>query len=211
MTYLFKLARRLAGVVGVAVLSALVSHCSSGTAAQLAASEAPALVSLSVYPRAVSISPGDSVRLTAWGRTAAGDSVPVYPTWLAAGGTISTGGWFSAAVDGTYHVHADAAGLEDSAAVDVVPAVSPPASPVATLTTLVANPLSVTLQAGASRQFIVAALWSDGSHTVPPVTWTAAGGTITADGLYTAGQQPGSYQVFCSSPSTAWWIHRPWS
>jgi hypothetical protein len=197
MTYLFKLARRLAGVVGSVGLSALLLHCSSGTASQVAGSEAPTLVSLSVFPHAVSLAIGDSVQLVAWGRTAAGDSIPVYPTWLVFGGAVTADGWFKAAADGVYQVRANADGLQDSAAVNVVAA----AQPVATLTALVANPLTVTLQVGATRQFVVSALWSDGSQTVPPVVWSAAGGSITADGVYTAGQQPGSYRVLCSSPS----------
>jgi hypothetical protein len=44
------------------------------------------------------------------------------------------------------------------------------------------------------------------------VTWTATGGTIAADGTYTAGSTPGTYTVTPAEPSSLprwWWLARP--
>jgi hypothetical protein len=66
---------------------------------------------------------------------------------------------------------------------------------VATLTRLILTPDSITLAPGGIAQFAVAGSWSDGSATVPAVTYSATGGTITAGGRYTADTKPAAYRV----------------
>jgi hypothetical protein len=53
----------------------------------------------------------------------------------------------------------------------------------------------VSLAAGASQQFGVTASWSTGATTVPPVTWSASGGTVSSTGAYVAPSAAGTYQV----------------
>lgn len=68
-------------------------------------------------------------------------------------------------------------------------------SPVAQL---IVTPASATLEAGAALTFEVGAVHEDGTNSVPAVTWAATGGSITAAGLYTSGNAPGTYSVTAS-------------
>jgi hypothetical protein len=123
-----------------------------------------------------------------------GQSHPYSVTFSATGGSITTNGAYTAgSVLGTFLVAAACScSRSDTAAVVVGP--SSPA-PAPTLTQLTLNPSAVTLAPGGSQQFTVAGSWSDGSSTVPAVTYTATGGTISASGLYTAGTTTGTYRV----------------
>lgn len=56
-------------------------------------------------------------------------------------------------------------------------------------------PATVELSAGASQQFQVNPTWSDGGSSAPSITFTATGGTITAGGMYVAGDEPGTFRV----------------
>ena len=67
-----------------------------------------------------------------------------------------------------------------------------------TLTQLVLAPASITLAPGGTSQFAVSGTWSDGSTTVPAVTYSATGGTIAAGGLYTAATAPGTFRVIAT-------------
>src|SRR5205814_1275593 len=78
-----------------------------------------------------------------------------------------------------------------------------PTPPAPTLSQLVLNPSSVTLSAGATQQFTVGALWSDGSTALPALTWSPTGGTITSGGLYTAGSTAGTFRVIASGGGKA--------
>jgi hypothetical protein len=57
----------------------------------------------------------------------------------------------------------------------------------------------VTLQSGQSQQFTVVGRLSDGSTAAVAVTWSATGGTVTANGLYAAGATAGTYRVIASA------------
>jgi hypothetical protein len=63
------------------------------------------------------------------------------------------------------------------------------------LTKLTVSPKTVSLNAGASQQFGVTASWSTGATTVPPVTWSASGGTVSSTGAYVAPSAAGTYHV----------------
>jgi hypothetical protein len=58
--------------------------------------------------------------------------------------------------------------------------------------TLSVSPTSVTLAPGSTQQF---------TSSLSPVNWTATGGTISADGLFTAGTSSGTFQVTATSVS----------
>ncbi|MEO8450813.1 MAG: hypothetical protein ABI647_13525 [Gemmatimonadota bacterium] len=50
-------------------------------------------------------------------------------------------------------------------------------------------------------QFTAAALWSDGSYTAVDLVWAATGGSVTTNGLYTAGTSSGSFYVAVTAGS----------
>ncbi|MEO8029964.1 MAG: polysaccharide lyase [Gemmatimonadota bacterium] len=76
-----------------------------------------------------------------------------------------------------------------------VHAISAPPAAGSTLSSLLLTPAGTSLHVGAGQQFVVAARWSDGSTSVPALTWSATGGTITTAGFYRAGALRGTYRV----------------
>ena len=64
-----------------------------------------------------------------------------------------------------------------------------------TLEEIVLTPATVTLQAGATRQYNAVGRMSDGSFAGVNVSYSATGGTITSAGLYTAGGTAGDFHV----------------
>ena len=69
------------------------------------------------------------------------------------------------------------------------------ASATPTVTSLTLSPGTAQLSTGGRQQFAVSARWSDGSTALPPVTYSATGGTISSSGLYTAGSLAGTFMV----------------
>ncbi|MFN7456537.1 MAG: hypothetical protein ACK5U0_04010 [Gemmatimonas sp.] len=69
------------------------------------------------------------------------------------------------------------------------------ASVTPTVTSLTLSPGTAQLSTGGRQQFAVSARWSDGSTALPPVTYSATGGTISSSGLYTAGSLAGTFMV----------------
>ena len=68
-------------------------------------------------------------------------------------------------------------------------------SPSAPSAALVLIPEVVTIETNQSQQFAISGVPMDGSSTPVSATYTATGGSITPDGLYTAGVVAGTYQV----------------
>ncbi len=119
-----------------------------------------------------------------------GATRPVNVTYTATGGTISSTGLFTAGqIAGTFLVIANCGCGRPDTAVVLISQVS------SQLVSLTLNPASATMMAGSTRQFSTTALWSTGATTVPPVTYSATGGSITQTGLYTAPSTPGTYRV----------------
>jgi len=110
-------------------------------------------------------------------------------TYTATGGSISSSGLFTAgSVAGSFMVIANClCGALDTAFVTVeLPA---------QLTKITVSPKTVSLNAGATQQFGATANWSTGATTLPPITWSATGGSISTNGLYTAPTSAGTYRV----------------
>jgi len=151
---------------------------------------APTITSCTISPREGDVlTPGQtrqySTRVT-WSDLATRASNISYS---ATGGTISSSGLFTAGqLAGAFLVIASCdAGHADTAAVTV----SVPAQ----LQTLTISPKSATVSAGATQQFTTTANWSTGATTLPPVTYTTTGGTVSSNGLYVAPTAAGSYRV----------------
>ncbi len=115
-------------------------------------------------------------------------------TYSATGGTITSGGLYTAgSTAGTFRVIAIQQGgtLADTAAVTLT--ATPPV-----LQAVILTPASASLATGGTQQFSVSGQWSNGATTAPSVTYSATGGTITAGGLYTAGSTAGTFRVIAT-------------
>ena len=121
-----------------------------------------------------------------------GSATSVSVTWSATGGSITTGGRYTAgSTAGTYRVIAVRQGDTKADTSTVTVTASAP-----TLSAIVLTPATVSLGAGATQQFSAVGRMSDNSTSAVSVTWSATGGTVSSSGLYTAGSTAGSsYRV----------------
>ncbi|MFZ5623670.1 MAG: hypothetical protein ACOY71_04460 [Gemmatimonadota bacterium] len=153
---------------------------------------------LDLAPDVQTLTPGAKQQFRVYPKRADGGPASTAIVWSATGGTITTGGLFTAGnVNGTYKVIARAKtspAIADSAIIYVKGGVSG-----ATLQSLSITPQAVSISPAAKQQFSVQGKMSDGSTVVVPVTWTATGGAITSAGLYTAGPTAGTYKVIARS------------
>jgi hypothetical protein len=150
---------------------------------------AATLTQLVLAPPTVSLPAGVTQQFTVSGVWSNGSTATPVVTYGATGGSITAGGLYTAGnTPGTYRVIATQQGgtLADTSAVTVT---------AATLTQVILSPPSATVSTGSTQQFSVSGVWSDGGNAIPPVSYTATGGTITAGGLYTAGNTTGNYRV----------------
>ena len=167
-------------------------------AAELAFSRKP-FESISLTPATASIAAGATQQFTTTGLRSNGTTATVMPTWSVNGGTISSSGLYTAgATAGTYRVVATSGNLADTSMVTVTVTTT-----TRSLTSLALTPVLVSLAAGATQQFAVAATWSDGSVTAPAVVWSSSGGSVSSGGLYTAGGSGGTFRVIASSGARA--------
>jgi hypothetical protein len=87
------------------------------------APSAPTLASVILSPTGVSLALGGSKQFHAYGRTSAGDSVAIVPSYSATGGSITPDGLFAGGMTaGSYRVIAASNGLADTAAVTLTQA-----------------------------------------------------------------------------------------
>ncbi|HKV75128.1 MAG TPA: Ig-like domain-containing protein [Gemmatimonadales bacterium] len=155
---------------------------------------AATLTQVITLPATVSLGSGNTQQFTVSGVLSNGSTTTPAVTWSATGGTITTGGLYTAgSTAGTFRVIALQQGgtLADTSAVTVT-------TSTATLTAISLTPSTTTLTSGGTVQFAVSGTMSDGSTTIPTVTYTATGGTISAGGLYTAGATAGTYRVIAT-------------
>ncbi len=156
----------------------------------------PAVVALAVSPRSTSLQPGTSQQFTASATWSNGSTTLPPLTWAATGGSVSSNGSFTAGTSGgTYQVSVAGGGLTDQATVNV-------GAPVV-LVSLSVSPKPAQLATGGTLQFSAEALWSDGTNALPAISWSATGGTISSNGLYSAGSSTGAYHVIANGGSRA--------
>ena len=149
------------------------------------------LLSVVMLPATVTLAPGTTQQFSASGWWSDGSAPVPAVTYAATGGSISSGGLYTAGTTpGTFRVIVTQQNgtKADTSAVTIL-------TPVATLVQLVTTPGTVSLAPLATQQFATSGMWSDGSTTIPAVTYFATGGTITSSGLYTASSTPGTYRV----------------
>jgi hypothetical protein len=137
-------------------------------------------VQVTVSPASATLSPGAKQTFRA---TISGSSNTTV-TWSATGGTITSGGVYTAGgAPGNFTVTATSAADPTKSATAAVAIQGPVQVSVI--------PASVTLQPGQAQQFHATVTGTASTA----VAWSATGGTISASGLYTAGQSTGSFTV----------------
>src|SRR6266540_80819 len=140
-----------------------------------------------VFPESVALDPSESHQFQAYGRTAAGDSVPVSVRWSASAGVVTASGMYTA----------------DTSAADVLVTATLSSSTVSgtsnvkkrRLVQVIIDPSATMVAAGGSQQFAVYGRKNTGDSVSVSVTFVATGGAISGSGAYTAGQSAGTYQV----------------
>lgn len=179
-------------VTGKAVGSAYVTASGFAVSETYLVSVTPAytLTSFTVSPTTgTALAPGQTRQFSTQQLWSDGQTRNFGVTYTATGGSISSSGLFTAgSVAGSFMVIANClCGALDTAFVTVeLPA---------QLTKITVSPKTVSLNAGATQQFGATANWSTGATTLPPITWSATGGSISTSGLYTAPTTAGTYRV----------------
>jgi hypothetical protein len=131
-----------------------------------------------LVPESVSLLAGERAEFAAYGRTGAGDSVSVNATYTATGGTISTGGVYTAgSTAGDYRVIASAAGVADTSQVIIAPAA---------IDRVVLLPDVAASRAGATTRFTASLTNTLGESVGGSPVYQATCGSITSAGVYTA-------------------------
>jgi hypothetical protein len=144
-----------------------------------------------LLPPSAQLAPGETQQFASYGVTAAGDSIAVAVDYAATGGTVTPAGLYEAgSAAGDYLVIATESGgaLADTSAVNVSDA--PP-----TVEELILLPESATLYTGEAQQFTALGRLSSGDTVETEATFSASGGTVSADGRYVAGAAAGDYEV----------------
>jgi endo-1,4-beta-xylanase len=174
---------------GFRVIGKGKGHNKSDTSDVTVVPPQPTLTAIIVTPAADTLAAGASVTFTAAGRLSDGSIAPVPVVWSATGGTIDAGGRYTAGTSlGQYRVIcANPSGtVTDTAAVSIT---APQVAQVVLI------PATTTVTLGGTQQFTAYGRTVNGDSIVPPLTYAAGGGTITAAGMYTAGATPGTYRV----------------
>ena len=194
MRYFSPLGKRTTNGLAIAFLAALSACAASGDTAAPPAPTAPAaptLTLMTLTPPTVNVQTGGTQPFAVAGVWSDGTTTTPNVDFSATGGTITAAGVYTAGgTAGTFLVIAAHHGgtKRDTSAITVT-------TPVATLTQLILTPPTASVSAGSTQQFAVSGVWSNSATTVPAVTYTATGGTITAAGLYTAGSTAGTFRV----------------
>jgi putative cofactor-binding repeat protein len=178
-------------IPGAYAVSATTLSGVADTAAVIVTQSLPTIVDVSLSPTIASLAVGGTKHFLAVGKANDGSTVAVGARYAATGGTISTDGIYQAGqTPGNFRVIATdtVTNLADTAAVIIE-------APPATLQAVVLSPSTVSLTVGGTQRFTVTGKMSDGSTTSVVVSWSATGGQISSDGLYTAGNTAGTYRV----------------
>lgn len=136
----------------------------------------PVVTSLRVTPDTAVLAVGQELALAAQGVTAAGATVPATPRWtlLAGQGQVSDNGVLTVTSSGVVQVQARVGSVVRTASFTVVDSLS-------------IQPATAVRRPGEQQQFTAVADTPAGSVAVQGIWSVSGNGTITADGLYTAG------------------------
>ncbi len=140
-----------------------------------------------VWPDTLTLDPFENHAFQAFGRTQAGDSVPVSVRWSASAGAITSGGVYTAdtsAADALVTATLISSALSGTSSVKKRRVVQ-----------IVISPNPTTVSAGGVRQFTAYGRRNTGDSVSVSVTYSATGGVISGTGAYTAGQTAGTYRA----------------
>ena len=150
-----------------------------------------ALATITVTPNPVTLAIGGTQQFTAVGRDVNGNVVPIAATWsvVAGGGAVDAGGLFTAGTtSGTFTntVRAAVGAVSGGATVIVSAGV---------LSSITVAPNPATVAIGGAQQFTAVGKDVNGNVVAFAPVWSvvAAGGTIDAAGLFTAGTTAGTF------------------
>jgi hypothetical protein len=155
----------------------------------------PDLIRISIDPGSAALLPGAVQRFTTSGIFSDSSIVPLTVDYAATGGSVTGSGSYTAGSTlGLFQVVASLKGglLADTAVIEI--GQSP-----TNLVRVEMTPASANLAYGQTLQFTAAGRLSDSTLVSLPVTWTATGGTVTANGIYTAGTTGGTYRIIARS------------
>ena len=188
------------------------------------------LSAIEVSPGTTTLAPGLNQTFLATGYLKNGRPVPIGANWSATGGSVDAGGNYVAGdTAGTYRVIATnpTLSLSDTALITITAPPSPPPAgspepapeptpepapeptpepapePAPTLAQVVLKPGTSTLAPATTRQFTTFGRTTTGDSVAVNVVFAATGGTINANGLYTAGSTAGNYRVIATSGAVA--------
>jgi len=199
MPFTFKLSMRLALIRAALVPVAAAAFVACELPGRRVTDPNPPnndVVQVFTSPASITLDPYETQQFLAFGRTQAGDSVPVAVRWSASGGTITTDGRYTADTSvGTFQVTATATTSTVTSS-STVRNRGP-------LTQVIITPDVAALAAGRTRQFAAYGKKRNGDSVVVNVSYAATGGTISPVGLYSAGQSAGRYQVIAVSNPAA--------
>jgi hypothetical protein len=149
------------------------------------------LVRLSIDPGSAALVPGATQRFATNGIFSDSSIVPLTVDYSATGGSVSNSGLYTAGnTPGLFQVIGSLKGgeLADTATIEIGQA---PAN----LVRVELTPTTATMVYGQTMEFSAAGRLSDSTLVSLPVTWTATGGAVTANGIYTAGTTAGNYRI----------------
>jgi len=168
--------------VGTYTITATSAADSTKSASGVVTVSQPAQVSVSISPTTASLSTGAQKQFTALVSGSTNTAV----VWAASGGTITSGGLYTAPFSaGIYTVTATSAADSSKSASGVVTVSQ------STQVSISLSPSTVSLSTGEQEQFT--ANVSGTSNTA--VTWSASGGTVNNVGLYVAPSTAGTYTI----------------
>jgi hypothetical protein len=150
------------------IIAANTAGTIADTAAITISASSPTLAEVIVTPASVSLTTAETKLFKAYGRKSNGDSVSVAVSFSATGGSVASGGLYTAGqTTGSFRVIATSSGLADTAAVSIV------ASPTSTTPT------------GTGIPFGPSSLWTGytTTQTIGTTSFTSGVDGINADGI----------------------------
>jgi|GEM_PF-5020396 len=145
---------------------------------------------IDVSPANVTLKLGESQLFTAKGYDAAGNQVPITPTWTTTGGNIDANGLYTPSATGDFIITATdpISTVADTGIVHVGPG---------QFDRIDVSPANVTLKLGESQLFTAKGYDAAGNQVPITPTWSTNDGAIDSSGLYTA-SEAGSFTVTAS-------------
>lgn len=163
------------------------------------------VVSVEVFPARSVLSPGGTLQFRAEFRTANGETVTDSVDWTAEEGTIDAKGRFKAP-GRNGKIKVIARGRTKSTSTGEVPAdtaeVEVDGEGDLTAADVVVTPGAASLAPGESIKFAAEVRNADGAAVESVVSWEASGGSVDADGSYTAGASAGTFSVMATADAT---------